>query len=99
METFSELYEVIKIPEFRFTLIFKTFDYNQQKFPGTQVKLWSVKYQTGSFCGGCKNIKLVTYEDNIAELYILQRYVVQWNHTSLINNKPYNMDTIFYQHL
>ena len=45
---------------------------------------WS-EYKKGSFSGGRNTIKLVTFKDKIVIPQLLQKYVVKWYNTYILN--------------
>ena len=66
-------------PKVFFLLIEKLIDQYQRKCPSILAKYEIGMYQQGSSCGGINiYIKLITCEDNIAILPIIQSYVLYW---------------------
>ena len=57
-------------------------------------------YQKGSFCGGSNiYINLITCEDYIFIVSILQSYVLHWYHMYLLHSGMGRMEVIICQHL
>ena len=57
-------------------------------------------YQTGSFRGGSNiNLNLITCEDKIVILSILQSYILHWYHTYLLHPGIDRTEETIFQHL
>ena len=84
--------------DFRFPLSFKLIDRYQQEYPFLTKKLKCAKYKKGSFHGGQSNIELVTHEDKIVIPQKLQKYVVKWYHSYILNPGMDQTEAMISQH-
>ena len=97
MENMSELYSIEELPEVTFTLFFNLIDrYHQEDSFLKKIKC--TEFTKGYFCGGWNTIYLITYKDKTVISQKLQKYVVKWYHTYMINPGLYQTEATILQH-
>ena len=99
METMSEIYDIKELPEGVFPLSFKIIDRYQREDPILTGKLTCSECEKVSLCGGINNFELVTFKDKIVIPQLLQKYVVKWYHTYLLNPGLDITEMMICQHL
>ena len=62
-------------------------------------KLTGAEYKRGSFCGGNNTINLITYNNKIFVPYKLQKYIVKWYHTYLLDPRQNQTESTILQNL
>ena len=85
METISELYDIKELHEGMFPLYFNLIDRYHREYPFLTEELKCSEFTKGFFCGGRNTIYIITYKDKIVIPQKLQKYVVKWYHTYLLN--------------
>ena len=87
------------MPEGTFPINLKIIDQYQQKDPILKAKYNVGTYQKRFFCGGSNiYLNLITCNDNIVILSILQSYVLRWYHIYLLHPGMDGTEAIIFQH-
>ena len=96
----SELHNINELPDSMFPLSLILINRYQQEDPFLSEKPKLSEYQKGSFLlEGRNTIELVTYKDNLVIPQKLQKYVLQWYRTRLLNPVPDRRESTILQRL
>ena len=100
MKILSEISDTEELPDGVFPMNLKRIDHYQWKDPFLKAKYDMGAYHKGSFCGRSNiYLKLITCEDKIFILSIIQSYAFNWCHAYLLHQGMDRTELMNRQHL